>query len=1110
MILTNSSTFNGSPFLYTLFTSSFVTQLLSQKPGKQRGLAVFGFLCFMVETRAANSRSAQAQRVNRSLGIRAEEGQLVRLFFLHNFLLGIGTVLVYVAANVLLLENHPEASLPIAYMASGLGMAVVGRIYAHFEHHLALQQLATRVLWSVIVLTAVIAAFVVLGHSVASAIAIMVGYRIIYLLTNLEFWAVSALVFDVRQSKRLFGVISSGDMPAKALGALLAALIHGHGPLVWLLLLAFGCYGAALFITNQTIQMHNIEATARPVRTNQRTTRPWVEQLFGGSDLISAVCLTLVPVAMIAAGIEYEFFINVKHKFHDQGDVMQALGKVLGVTYLLAMAVKALFSRRVLDQFGIMPTLGGLPVLAAAGFAAYGLIAWRPTSETAQVLYFSLLYISFEVVRRAIFDPVLLVLFQPLPPQQRLKGHTLAKGLYEPMGIALAGVTLWLVYSIGEASYQWLLLAGFVLSGLLFVFVRRTYRHYINTLQDALSRRFIAPDEVTLRGAAASFVEKSLDSANPIDVINALDFAHALPTETLNQRTESLLSHPEAAVRQRALSITDPVHVPALLTILGNLAQHDPDSGVRREAAGQLSRTALGNVSLMPARTLDVARLLLTTADMPAREGAIVGHLRTNHLDKAALKSLNELATSGFSEQWVAALNCLATLGNEAVQLSGLAPFVTASLGAADQAVVEAALQAAAWQPDPALRQQLVHFLAHRRYGRTAVASLITLGDEALPLLPRASALTGQTLLLKRVATVAGKIGTEPARTWLLAQLTEVVLTGRRPLLDALNTYPPTDRDNELYGRLLTSELALTYRLLHGKTESLPPLLADALDYELTVLTDRILLLLMGLYDRETVRNVRQSLAHQTAERRANSLELLENMTGPGTSGTHSRAVYAGLLALSDTAQPLSDRLALLRPHISQPIPDQPIQAYICKKGHSTFTDWTVGLCSLASDTFSDPVHSEAMHHQTTTTSTTTIERVFLLKSTSLFADTPANVLGSIAPIMKEVSFVDGQAIVQKGDLGTSLFVIFDGRVGIYDGQQVLAEMSKGDVFGELALLDAEPRSATVMAHGDVLLFRIDQDDFYDLMEERDELLRNIIRLLSRRIRTLNQGLVKG
>ena len=57
----------------------------------------------------------------------------------------------------------------------------------------------------------------------------------------------------------------------------------------------------------------------------------------------------------------------------------------------------------------------------------------------------------------------------------------------------------------------------------------------------------------------------------------------------------------------------------------------------------------------------------------------------------------------------------------------------------------------------------------------------------------------------------------------------------------------------------------------------------------------------------------------------------------------------------------------------------------------------------------------------------------------------------------------------------------------------------------ELALLDAEPRSATAAALSEVLAFRIDQEDFYDVMEERSEVLRNILRMLCQRIRAQNE-----
>ena len=54
-------------------------------------------------------------------------------------------------------------------------------------------------------------------------------------------------------------------------------------------------------------------------------------------------------------------------------------------------------------------------------------------------------------------------------------------------------------------------------------------------------------------------------------------------------------------------------------------------------------------------------------------------------------------------------------------------------------------------------------------------------------------------------------------------------------------------------------------------------------------------------------------------------------------------------------------------------------------------------------------------------------------------------------------------------------------------------------------MLDTEPRSATTVAETDALVFRIDQEDFFELMEERDEILRNVLRILCQRIRVQNE-----
>ena len=65
--------------------------------------------------------------------------------------------------------------------------------------------------------------------------------------------------------------------------------------------------------------------------------------------------------------------------------------------------------------------------------------------------------------------------------------------------------------------------------------------------------------------------------------------------------------------------------------------------------------------------------------------------------------------------------------------------------------------------------------------------------------------------------------------------------------------------------------------------------------------------------------------------------------------------------------------------------------------------------------------------------------------------------------------------------------------------------MGKNDFSGELALVETEPRSADAVAATDCLLLRIDQDDFYELIEDRTEVARGILVILAQRLRRQNE-----
>ena len=1100
-----------------------------------------------------------ATSLQRLFGIKASETRTVGLFLLHNFLLGIGSVLVYVAANVLLLEHHPEQSLPLGYIFGALAMMAVGKVYTYFEHHYLLKKLAVRVLLAVVALVGVLGVLVAVGHSVAAAVAIMAGYRVIYLLTNLEFWGISAVVFDVRQSKRLFSIISSGDMPAKALGAVLAALIHGDAQLPVLLGVSFVAYLGALFTLRATLSSHVVEATARPVRVVAQPPKKLVQQLFGGSQLVLAMCLSLVTIAGVITAVEYMFFLNVKHKFHEADDVMQSVGWLLAATYLAATFFKLLVSRQALERYGVQWSLRLLPVAALVALAVFG--GYKVASgysQTGQLAFYCGLYLLLEVLRRTVFDPVFLVLFQPLAPPQRLAAHTLAKGFYEPVGMALTGgVFFALRYSgllDGGLPFFWMG-ALLVLS---LLFLRRTYLSYLAELKEGLGRRFAETAALALPDAARHVVLAHLLSPHPTEVLNAVAWLRKHEPKALPEHAPRLLEHPDERVRLALLATPEARPLPA--EALQALALRDPAAAVREAAARQLA-TALPDAPAVAA--------LLTTDDLPARQGAIRGSLEATPGHEAAQRSLYRLLPSAETNPGPGAeLAALALL--PLFPLDVQQQLIERQLARPEPPVVLAALAAIGTVGHMGLAHHLLAALDDKPRWAVAADSLVALGPAVVPLLREALLREAEPAHPQRLATVLERLGTTASRAVLLELARHPHLFSRGVALRALRRFPARPADRPTFEHLLREEFDLAAQLLQGVVADGRPALAATVDYELSLLHQRVFGLLAQLYDAELVTTAQRNVAHAARERQANALEILDNLI--------PRPIYQGLQALLDDS-PVAEKARLFAtltavpapalhhhtlvpmgaaaaagsavappPHAHHyaPLPTpEPLPTLLLRHGHTAFTSWTLSMAlrhwqptepdalallrpyctspylllresagvaarALAARqgiSLSElPLHLDMSHaHATSTARISALERVVVLKSTALFATTPENVLSSIVPIMKEVTFREGEEIFAKGDIGTSLFILHDGQVGIFNGPQQLATFGPGDFFGELSLLDAEPRSASAAALSEVLAFRIDQEDFYDVMEERGEVLRNILRMLCQRIRAQNE-----
>ncbi len=133
------------------------------------------------------------------------------------------------------------------------------------------------------------------------------------------------------------------------------------------------------------------------------------------------------------------------------------------------------------------------------------------------------------------------------------------------------------------------------------------------------------------------------------------------------------------------------------------------------------------------------------------------------------------------------------------------------------------------------------------------------------------------------------------------------------------------------------------------------------------------------------------------------------------------------------------------------------------------------------------------------------LEKVLLLKSLSIFKDTPETTLSELAPLMQEEEIEKDGIIFNENDPGDCMYIILSGQVQIHKGKTDLAILHDKEVFGELSLLDAETRSASATAKTDCILYKIDQEPFYELIDTRPEVARGFIKILCTRLRQLNE-----
>jgi hypothetical protein len=157
-------------------------------------------------------------------------------------------------------------------------------------------------------------------------------------------------------------------------------------------------------------------------------------------------------------------------------------------------------------------------------------------------------------------------------------------------------------------------------------------------------------------------------------------------------------------------------------------------------------------------------------------------------------------------------------------------------------------------------------------------------------------------------------------------------------------------------------------------------------------------------------------------------------------------------------------------------------------------TRWLRWAGRVASGVDGDPVKEQFM------------ERLVFLRGVALFSNLSLEQLEAVEHITHEEPYVEGERVVREGDPGEELYLVMEGEVSVWrgldgDAPRRLNTLGPGSYFGEMSILDQQPRSASVVTNRESRLLVLEGGRLRDLVLEQPEIAFEIFRVLTSRVR---------
>jgi HEAT repeat protein len=1088
--------------------------------------------------------------------VKANESSLVLLLVIHSFFVGMPRNLGSTVATAIFDPKY----LPEALILSAAINALVALSLNLLQRRLSFLRLSALNLGiQFLSLLGFGIAFLVLDpHNPALALSFYIWMQVLMVLSYKEYWDLAGRLLDIRQSKRLFALIGTGEVLFIIPVGLVGQYVANLGSPVLLFLSAFGVLGSSLALMALRNRFGHMLGRVR--RSRRERLRQQAEERVKLWRYVVLV-MTLSVVYVLGFALISQLYLDaLKAAYPLASDLAAKSGfilLVLAVTGSLNLLLRLFGVDSIIEHFGVAGGLLILPILVL--LSSGGLLATFFWNIGAVFTLIVLVRGIYFVLKPSVDRPAGQILFQIFPESVRQRLLTIRDGVVEPIAAGAAGLLLYVFVPRGlNSEIQAIFL--FVVTILWLIVVMLVLREYAASVLRVLQQREISSfSELFQDRRNLERLKRSLGSIKPLEVMYALRVLDSLQEESLPNYFATLLQHPSAVVRGETLKLIEQYHSTALLAPVAAACEKDPDMQVRALAVRTMA--ALG-----ADESYESLMRYMTGNRSEIRSNAIVGLLRGGDI-QGLINAGNALLKMAQSDELAEREDAAEILGEVANQ--NFYRVLMDLLRDEANSVRNKALVAAGKVNHPKLWPMVINNLGASRTRSSAMVALHGADSRILTDFEmRFGHSDTSPRVLTAMARICGRINGEGVREFLIKHSEIPNLNVRLAILQSLADlgYQAESAENRAFVMsYLRDEVAFVAWCL-AAVEALKPypsaeIVCNSLKTEIEQAKARLFYWLSFLYDSELILNAKSKMNRATNNSWALILEALEHLLDdelkPLVMPIFERISSEEQVKRLNHFYPQDDA-ADAAVYLEYIISAQGFWIEPWLRTSALFAAPDVGKMALAEAVYTVAKNEKGMvgetalwslsrmspqlynfHVQTRRSETAelpmdtigvikdteghmrklksggtsvllTIEKVIILKQVSIFASTSEEFLADLASLMDEMRVEAGNEIIAEGTEPNYLYVVLEGALLVKHGTHILAELGANEVFGEMSLfLDEKEHTATVISRVESHLLRLHKDDFMEILYDYPQISQGIIRELANRLRRSNTKIVE-